>query len=477
MKINEISNTNKTSTFRSAGKTGKHFRAALILCLAAIMCMASAVMASAMDYDSEVSPNGKIHGAMTATHHEDVYKMVLPSSGRLTLNAKTETTLLTFNIYDSSDDRVGLAELHDGETVSYDLTKGVYYLKFSHLVTIGTRNYDVTTSFASAGKTYETDNDTLNKVRGGSSVGLNSKINGFIAQNKDVEYYKVTLKKAGALSLGLHCDMTAVEYTLYDGDGKTIIESAEIAQGDESRRYDLAPGDYFLRFRYARTSGTRYGKYSFTTKFTSANETYTYENNSINLVRAKASIPIAKTIKGQIALNDAKDFYKVKIPKTGQYSIVVNSKVSRSKVKFYDSSDKLITSYTHGKGKKTYKISLKKGNNYIAVETADGGGTGTYSIKVRPTSVSLKSITPAKKSFEATWKKGTGSGYELQYSTGSSFKKNVKTVRIKRTSTTSKKVNGLKKGKKYYVRVRSYVKSGSKYYYSAWSSVRTVKTK
>ena len=82
------------------------------------------------------------------------------------------------------------------------------------------------------------------------------------------------------------------------------------------------------------------------------------------------------------------------------------------------------------------------------------------------------------------WKKQAvqATGYEIAYSTDSKFKKTAtKTITIKKTKTVSKQVKKLKAKKKYYVRARVYktVKSGGKSQkiYSAWSKVKTVKTK
>ena len=36
-------------------------------------------------------------------------------------------------------------------------------------------------------------------------------------------------------------------------------------------------------------------------------------------------------------------------------------------------------------------------------------------------------------------------------------------------------IKKLKSGKKYYVRIKTYKKIGSKYYYSSWSKAKTVK--
>jgi hypothetical protein len=68
-------------------------------------------------------------------------------------------------------------------------------------------------------------------------------------------------------------------------------------------------------------------------------------------------------------------------------------------------------------------------------------------------------------------KKSSASGYEISYSTSSTFK-NAK----KATSTSaSKTVSGLTKGKTYYVRVRGYKKVSGTTYYSSWSAVKKVK--
>ena len=46
---------------------------------------------------------------------------------------------------------------------------------------------------------------------------------------------------------------------------------------------------------------------------------------------------------------------------------------------------------------------------------------------------------------------------------------------VKGSSTVSKSITGLSKGKTYKVYVRAYKTVGGKNYYSAWSSYKTVK--
>lgn len=76
-----------------------------------------------------------------------------------------------------------------------------------------------------------------------------------------------------------------------------------------------------------------------------------------------------------------------------------------------------------------------------------------------------------EKSLKLTWKKVSGaSGYEIQYSLKKNFKK-PKKITIKKASTKSKTIKGLKKKKKYYVRIRAYKKSGKKKIYSKWTKI------
>ncbi len=90
----------------------------------------------------------------------------------------------------------------------------------------------------------------------------------------------------------------------------------------------------------------------------------------------------------------------------------------------------------------------------------------------------LKKVKKGKKSFLAKWKKVENvDGYQLQYSTNKKFKKNKKTVNIKKAKTVKKKVKKLKAKKTYYVRIRAYKTINGKKQYSKWSKAKKVKVK
>ena len=92
------------------------------------------------------------------------------------------------------------------------------------------------------------------------------------------------------------------------------------------------------------------------------------------------------------------------------------------------------------------------------------------STKLPSTSISI--IKVQNQAFTVKWKKKSSiTGYQIQYSTNSKFKKGNKSIKIKNAKTGSKKITKLKSNKKYYVRIRTY--KGKKY--SKWSKVKSAK--
>ena len=93
-------------------------------------------------------------------------------------------------------------------------------------------------------------------------------------------------------------------------------------------------------------------------------------------------------------------------------------------------------------------------------------------------STSISIIKAQDRAFTVKWKKKSNiTGYQIQYSTNSKFKKGNKTIKIKKAKTVSKKITGLKPSKKYYVRIRTYKIVNKKTYYSSWSKKKNVTTK
>ena len=91
--------------------------------------------------------------------------------------------------------------------------------------------------------------------------------------------------------------------------------------------------------------------------------------------------------------------------------------------------------------------------------------------------VGISSLSVKENTVTVKWKKKSKiMGYQIQYSTDSKFKKYIKSIKIKKAKTASKKISNLKESKKYYFRIRTYKSSNKKTRYSKWSKVKSIKT-
>ena len=111
-------------------------------------------------------------------------------------------------------------------------------------------------------------------------------------------------------------------------------------------------------------------------------------------------------------------------------------------------------------------------------DTTNHTGTQSKSTKVTLSATKIKNLKSKKAGqITVTYKKNEkATGYQIQYSTSKAFK-SAKNVKISKNKTVTRTIKGLKKGKKYYVRVRCYKKVNGKTIYSKWSTKKTVKVK
>lgn len=124
----------------------------------------------------------------------------------------------------------------------------------------------------------------------------------------------------------------------------------------------------------------------------------------------------------------------------------------------------------------SYVSNNAPGTAFVVI-TGKGNFAGTkqvaYTISMPGSSLKKASALKKKKVLVTCSPVKGASGYQIQYS----LKKNFAGAKIKTTTKTSHKISGLKKGKKYYFRVRVVVKVNGKTYYSGWSNKKVVKVK
>ena len=108
-------------------------------------------------------------------------------------------------------------------------------------------------------------------------------------------------------------------------------------------------------------------------------------------------------------------------------------------------------------------------------------GTSSAYYTIVPRSTKFTKKKSSNKSIYLKWKKRSeGDGYQIQYSRYSDYRSSSTTTRtknVKNKKTVTKTLSSLKKGKKYYVRIRSYKMVGDDKIYSEWSAPVTVKVK
>ena len=110
-------------------------------------------------------------------------------------------------------------------------------------------------------------------------------------------------------------------------------------------------------------------------------------------------------------------------------------------------------------------------------------GAKRVTYKVNPKGTSLSKLSAGKKKMTVKWKKQTKrmnvyqiSGYQIQYGVKKNFKK-ARKVSVKGAKKSKRVIKKLKSKKKYYVRIRTYLKIGKTTYYSPWSKKKAVKVK
>ena len=306
---------------------------------------------------------------------------------------------------------------------------------------------------------------------------------------------KITLKKSGIVGVNFtkaESDMlgnVAMDVYVYDEKGKCITnvrEEEKTVKG--SVHIGLDKGVYYVMFcpEYASFVGGRTSSYKFT--FT-ATENCEKERNDKKKDATPMKVDVTYTgyfgsgFSNISDLRDEEDAYKVQLKKGQVYQFTFDKEQGTTIVYLlgkntdYDSFWPSTDAKDFCVSPKTTFVAPYTGAYYVKIYNYSNEQY-KYKVKVShvtPKATSLTSVKAGNDAFTAAWKKTSGSGYQIQYSTSKNFK-NAKIVKVSK-SKTSATVKKLSSKKKYYVRIRTYTKVDKKYKYSAWSNTKTVTTK
>ncbi|WP_409296752.1 DVUA0089 family protein [Peribacillus sp. SCS-26] len=338
----------------------------------------------------------------------DYYKVTLPAAGRITVDLSSYLSEVYLDLYDSEQEKVWSTQnIYTGKPedpkkwTSYeDLEAGTYYIKLSQYSDY-TGSYSLKVNYKAAGNNEKEPNNGSERAQ---PLTFNTQtVKGFISWNDDTDYYKVTLPKAGRITVDVSSYLNEVYLDLYDSEQNKVWSTQSIYTGkpEDPKRWttyeDLEAGTYYIKLsQYSDYTGS----YSLKVNYQAAGNNEIEPNNGSE--RAQPLTLNKQTVNGFISWNDDADYYKITVPKSGRLYINLSSYMNEVYLDLYDSRQNKVwyTQYIYeGKPGNPKKWSgwddLKPGTYYIKISQGSSY-TGKYSLSVK-----FPSILPASPAVNA----------------------------------------------------------------------------
>lgn len=278
------------------------------------------------------------------------------------------------------------------------------------------------------------------------------------------------------------------------GTAKVTVTGINSYTGSVTKEYTIKPITFNsknLSVTFDKTSLVYYGSAVHPVMYVSFNGQPLVQDVDYKVTYSKNNAPGRATVKitgiGNFAGSVSKTFIispqkvnSVSIAKNSATTATVNwgkvDKVSGYEILKYDANKNSFVHAVYASADSTSyqftKLQNSALHSYVvkAYKTIDGDKyfgeqSDAVSVFIKPAKAQLTSVTMKNSTLNVEWKKLDCTGYEIIYTTDRKFKKGLKTVKIKNSNTTKKAIKKLKKGKKYYVKVRAYaVNNGEKLY-------------
>ena len=259
----------------------------------------------------------------------------------------------------------------------------------------------------------------------------------------------------GKVIAGKSSNMVNMKRTLSDSDIDVSVNATSFSYNGKIRypsvtsvKYKNMNLPYSIKYTASKTPGTYVMTITINTPTYSGVKNIRYTINKAN----------ANTY-GSVSLSRTSFTYNKKVQKPSVKSVVIlGHKINVKKVEYLSPKSKKVGIYT-------IKITLQ--------DTPYATGVIYRTYKIVPKTTKIKSHKAKKCAIALKWKK-QDARYEIQYSTHKNMKNAVSKKFKTATSTTLKH---LSRKKYYYVRIRTYKIVNGKYIYSAYSSIRKIRTK
>lgn len=284
------------------------------------------------------------------------------------------------------------------------------------------------------------------------------------------------------------------------GTAKVTVTGINSYTGSVTKEYTIKPITFNsknLSVTFDKTSLVYYGSAVHPVMYVSFNGQPLVQDVDYKVTYSKNNAPGRATVKitgiGNFAGSVSKTFI-ISPQKVNSVSIAKNSattatvswgkvdKVSGYEILKYDANKNSFVHAVYASADSTsYKFTKLQNSalhSYVvkAYKTIDGDKyfgeqSDAVSVFIKPAKAQLTSVTMKNSTLNVEWKKLDCTGYEIIYTTDSKFKKGLKTVKIKNSNKTKKAIKKLKKGKKYYVKVRAYAVNNGKKLYGSKSTM------
>lgn len=210
-------------------------------------------------------------GQIAANDDRDFYKLTIPSSGKVKLDATARMASIVYQVYDSNGVKhwSSNADWDPSSKTSVrsyeiDLTQGTYYLGVIRNGYTGT--YYFKCGFTSAEESFpESGTGTNNSIATANAIALNVPYRGQLAYNDLIDYYKFQLISDTVIRLSATSSGIAeITYKIYNAAGETVYtadgewdETTRIASVERS--VSLVKGTYYLSAQNSESNNMQEG--------------------------------------------------------------------------------------------------------------------------------------------------------------------------------------------------------------------------
>lgn len=339
--------------------------------------------------------NQDVEGQLVKNDAIDTYTMQVPSAGNVAIKLTSYVDDTAYiKLYDEDNnvvftDYVSGSEQNPGKYYNnVDLEAGTYYVKvYDNYDSDDTGKYILKATFVAANNIeIEPNGGTENA----NSLTFNKTLRGFLSWNDSIDTYKISVPKAGNISIDMssYVDDAAYIKLIDDYNNEIFVDyvsGSSVNPGKYYRSVDLEAGTYYIKV-YDNYDNDDTGVYTLTTKYVPANNNEKEPNNGI--VEAQ-SIKFYQKITGFLSWNDSVDVYKITLPKNSSIGVNVSSYVDDTAyIQLLDNrNNDLFSDYISGNsknpGKYVKNIDLKAGTYYLKIyDKYDNDDTGKYSLQV-----------------------------------------------------------------------------------------------